>query len=80
MCVCVYIYILGCVRSKLRHMVALLHHTGSSVAVHRLSSCRMWVLVSAGSVADLSSFTRDRTFVPYIARWILNHWTTRGVP
>ena len=47
----IYIYILGCVRSKLWPMGALLHHVGSSVAVHGLSNCSMWVLVSAGSVA-----------------------------
>ena len=29
---------------------------------------------------DLSFLTRDRTCVPCIARWILNHWTTRKVP
>ena len=27
-----------------------------------------------------SSWTRGRTDVPFIARWILNHWTTREVP
>ena len=27
-----------------------------------------------------SSWTRDRTHVPCIGRWILNHWTTREVP
>ena len=29
---------------------------------------------------DHSSPTRDRSHIPYIARWILNHWTTREVP
>ena len=29
---------------------------------------------------DLGSLTRDGTHVPCIARWILNHWTTREVP
>ena len=29
---------------------------------------------------DLSSPTRDQTCIPCIARWILNHWTTREVP
>ena len=29
---------------------------------------------------DLTSLTRDQTCVPCIARWILNHWTTRKVP
>ena len=28
---------------------------------------------------DLSSLTRDRTHILCIARWILNHWTTREV-
>ena len=27
-----------------------------------------------------SSLTRDRTYVLYIDRWILNHWPTREVP
>ena len=27
-----------------------------------------------------SSLTRDRTCIPCMARQILNHWTTRGVP
>ena len=25
-------------------------------------------------------FTRDQTHIPYIASWILDHWTTRKVP
>ena len=29
---------------------------------------------------NLSSLIRDRTCVLFIARWILNHWTTREVP
>ena len=29
---------------------------------------------------DLSSWTRDWTFIPCIVRQILNHWTTREVP
>ena len=29
---------------------------------------------------DLRSLTKDGTRVPYIARWVLNHWTTREVP
>ena len=29
---------------------------------------------------DLSFPTRDETPIPCIARWILNHWTTREVP
>ena len=29
---------------------------------------------------DLSSLARDQTGIPCIARWILNHWTTREVP
>ena len=27
-----------------------------------------------------SSQTRDRTRIPFIGRWILNHWATREVP
>ena len=29
---------------------------------------------------DLSSLTRDRTYVPCVVRQILYHWTTRKVP
>ena len=29
---------------------------------------------------DLSSSTRDRTHIPCIERWSLNHWTARQVP
>ena len=29
---------------------------------------------------DLSSQTRNRTSVPFIRMWILNHWTAREVP
>ena len=33
--------------------------------------CDMW---------DLSSPNRDQTCMPCIARWILNHWSTREIP
>ena len=26
-----------------------------------------------------SSLTRDRTHIPCVAKWLLNHWTTREV-
>ena len=29
---------------------------------------------------DFNSQTGDKTHVPCIAKWILNHWTTREVP
>ena len=29
---------------------------------------------------DFSFPIRDRTYIPCIARWIVNHWTTREVP
>ena len=35
---------------------------------------------SAPSRMDPSSPTRDQTHIPWIARWILNHWATREVP
>ena len=48
-----------------------LWHAGWVVWSHRLP----------GSVVlDLSSPTRDQTSIPYIARWIHNHWTTWEVP
>ena len=52
---------------------------GSVGAAHRLISCGAWAQLPHG-MWDLSSLTRDRTHVPCIGRWILNHWTTREVP
>ena len=37
-------------------------------------------LVTAWCMWAPSSLTRDQTHIPRIARWILNHWTTREVP
>ena len=57
--------------------------TGEMVVAGKLSSCSMWSLEHMGfscSMWDLNSPTRDQTRVPCIARWILNHWTTREVP
>ena len=59
------------------------------VVVHRLfSSCRARVLECWGTVVWQTASlvegwvapTWDRTYVPWIARQILNHWTTRKVP
>ena len=41
--------------------------------------CRLHSLWHMGLVVG-SSQTRDHTGVPYNARWILNHWTTREAP
>ena len=63
----------GCVGSQLRPTPSC-HAVGRGGLPWRLRlSCpeALW---------DLSSPTRDRTHVPYIARQILNCWTTRGVP
>ena len=48
------------------------------VAMHRPSSCGAWAQLLPG-MWDLSSLTRDRICMPCIARWILNHRTTREV-
>ena len=42
-------------------------------------SCGAWALLLQG-MWDLNSMTRERTHIPCIGRWILNHWTTRKVP
>ena len=55
--------------------VMVLGHLGSRVC--RFNGCGVWVLCS---MWDLSSLTRDQTCISCIARWILNHWTTREVP
>ena len=62
----------------------------SVVVAHWLSSCRSWALehrLSSCGVRALllrsmwnSSRMRDRTCVPCIGRWILNHCTTREAP
>ena len=45
--------------------------------------CRLSSYGTQGSLphgmCHLSSPTRDQMTVPYIGRWILNHWTTREV-
>ena len=55
----------------------------SSLAVqHRLQGVWDKQLWQRGLVALLnvgSSQTRDQTLVPYIGKWIVNHWTTREV-
>ena len=48
----------------------------SSSRVSRLRSCGAWTWPPC-SMRDLSFLTRDRTCVPCIRRWILNHWTNR---
>ena len=50
---------------------------GSRALQCRLSSCGTRALVAPRHVG--SSRTRDRTRVPCIGRWILNHCTTREV-
>ena len=49
------------------------------------SSCSTWAQQLWHTSLDVpkhvgSSQTKDQTSVPYIARWILNHWTTREAP
>ena len=65
---------------------------GSFLAVRGLlPSCRVQAPEHMGSVVAVLGLscpapcgilvpTRDRTHVPCIERWILNHWTTREVP
>ena len=57
----------------------------SVVAACGLSSFGTEALECTGSVVapgyvGSCSPTRDQTCVPFIARWILNHWTTSEVP
>ena len=61
-----------CVQSS--HVVA----RGLLSAVCKFSSSIAWISLPRG-MWDLSSPTRDQTHVSYIARQILNHWTTRKV-
>ena len=68
----------------------LVESVRSSALGHGLSTCA-WAPGHVDSVAaacrlscpgtwGLSSLNRDRTFIPCIARRILNHWATREVP
>ena len=68
------------------HMGSLLHPVGSFTAVHGFSSCGSRAPEAVGSVIaahrlrgsagtwDLSSLTRDRTYLSCTARQILKHW------
>ena len=57
-----------CQRASLRSTGS--RHWASVVVVHGLQ-LPLWHMES--------SWTRGRTHVPCIGRWILNHWTTREV-
>ena len=37
-------------------------------------------LLVASQFVGSCSQTRDQTCIPYVGRWILNHWTTSEVP
>ena len=50
--------------------------SASVVAAHRLSSWGLWL--SCSRYVE-SSWTKDRTCIPSIGRWILNHQTIREV-
>ena len=64
--------------SFLKYLFIYLAASGLICDMRDLSLCaRAWL---PHGMWDLSSPTRDRTHVPCIGRWILNHWTTRGVP
>ena len=64
-CLHFFFFFFGCAGSSLRYVGFFSCSTQAS------SPHSMWAL---------SFRTRDRTCVPYMARWILNHWTTREVP
>ena len=55
---------------------------GSRASVVQHVAQRLWLMGTAHGCAPRhvgSSPTRDRTRVPCIGSWILNHWTTREV-
>ena len=64
----IFIHLFGC-------LVSQLWHTGSLVVALRLSSSSTWPCMW-----NLSSPTSDRTHVPLIGRWMLNHQTRKEVP
>ena len=46
----------------------------------RAQAQQLWRMGLAALWHVGSSPTKDRTQVPYIARWTLNHWTTKEAP
>ena len=60
-------------------MLSVLHQVGSFVAVHRLSSYAAQASWLQG-VWDLSSLVWNQTRVPFSARQILNHLTSKEAP
>ena len=67
----------------LQCIVQAFHCSGFSCFGLRLYSARAQYLWHTGLVAPRhvgSSQTRDRTPVPCIGRWILNHWAPRNYP
>ena len=61
----------------------LLIVVASLVVEHRLQAHRLQQLWHVNLVVRRhveSSRTRDQTYIPFIARWILYHLTTREVP
>ena len=73
------LYFCGWFRSQLQHAGSLLHHGGSFITTHRLSSCGAQDQFFC-SIWDPSSPVRDQTSIPCIAGLTPNHWTTREVP
>ena len=83
-----FTYIFGCSGSSLPHRVfsccsaQASHCSGSSCSEHWLQVPRLpqlWLMGSAAPQHVGSSWTRARPRVPYMGRWILNHWATREV-
>ena len=77
-------FIFGCIRPQLQSPGSLDFKgllSGRVVQAHecRLSSCEAWAGLPH-YMWDLSSETKDWTWVPCIARQILNQWTTRESP
>ena len=58
-------------------VLGLLILMASLVAEHGLQGARVSEVVALQHVE--SSWSRDRTLVPWIGRWIPNHWATREV-
>ena len=66
-------YLFGCTGSWVQHM-------GSCITACELPSCVWHEGLFALWLWDFGSLTRDQTYIPGIARWLLNHRTIRKVP
>ena len=68
-----FIYLFDCVRSYLQHKSSSLKSTRASLIVVQ----GLRYPIECGILVPQTGIEPP---IPYIVKWILNHWTTREVP